>query len=1589
MHHSSHTRPMSGRSIHPTPAPGDCLYHVLAQALTAHDKSKPRTHRQMRDWLHAYMAKKHDIFQPRWDGKNARGTMNLETFDVYLKQQQKSGTWATTLEVEAAALGLRQRIYVIDKDSGKVVLLNEEGASGHIAMLYSHAEGHFEWISGSDEDQLKAHTIPDTIPQAFRAGASTPALTDFASTRQKTNRTSQAAAAKSATLPTRTSKHTSNTHHGKRRAVMQNQTARPVQWVCDVCQRIITGKTIRHVSQLRYAHMVQQHPGMPRDRFHTIRTMANVVPALPQEQVAGEVQWQCAWCHKCLPWLDTSSRQASVREHFKHCQKAPANANRGKNLNKLLKDSGANRYQKKTPATRSHVLRSQTRWNTLRAQAQTLGHELIKPQLNDGHQKHLDIACVKCLTWWCSLGIAERKCNFQCTGQKGRKYHMSRTMVVRWQKYNKTKKRKMSEALQLTHKEVQFLKATPRPTLSSKHPWARDLTECGDVEPHPGSLKCASVNMQGRDNAYHLFEYMKPTMDVVCIQEVNMDEFELQQFRQHSQRNGYRCWGNKGKTQTDTRGRRITRGGIATLVKATLAAHMFHQHSSAEGDILAIVMSNMVLANVYQTHEGLAEGGLRTELTELQNSMPKDWSMVFVGDFNELVGDGMPQHLDMNPNYVREKDTGEASPSRWSGNRCIDWILTSSNLAVDEVHYGHEVFGDHKVLKFRCRHVIDWRENFEMVSTPFLVPHEPDIEWHRTLEQTFAAVTIPAVTDTETEWNHFNLAAQHAHLQALQQHGIHVQLQGVRNKGTEPWVRPKGPPRKPTSESFRGRRLANSLGRCRELHRQLLRDANSDIIDQLTRICQNKWPLNEPWSPSIQQNITKLEDELQKTQMAIQSRRLQRWRDTMRQGGKAATKWLQRKNATAPVSIITKEHDQTTLSDSAKESIQKIEEFWSTYWENSENHVGEGMEAWRQRNQPVNHTLSDNPLTVFDPAILFSESRRLKGSTAGPDGWYGDELATWPLHAWTIYSALVKRWVNREEFPRVWQHCRQSQIPKPEAEKCGGALEVKDLRPITIFSGLWRVLTSSMARHTATQSWAHDYLPAQCHGAVKKRSVHSAIGELEHYFVESQQVLASLDYSKCFDSVAPTLAIDTMKEAGIPAVWTKLLSHVWTRQRRWVQFAGCSAQRPKTVTGSLPQGDGMCPLALNILLASPVRDIMVNLSGRGLRMSTFLDDRNLVAPVHIIPTAIGEWSQWSVKLGLQENEHKMKIVCRKSRQKEELLRAGIEETKFADQARVLGVDFVANKQCAIHKTMQQRRQSAEAIAERLTCVKSLEVRRALWRSRVVSRAAWGHLCRVSSNEDWKTLRRLYKRIHYVQTAASVPLQKLLEGHGQDPQFQAGYWALRAWMRIHADSAMRIADMCKKFGTWASVVAKFLTAHNWQEQEPGCWAHEGIQEYFDWRSTSTTDVDTILHKVRESHREQLWQEFVSSDRRDAALIRATIEEAVYDPCQVQMARKVFQKQGSHGRAVMTGAFWSSAKRSKTEGDMHKTCPWCKSNSIPDTDHLFWQCPHFRETRPFSKPHLVMQCRFGWPEPGANQAINEMVVYHMAQVRSQEM
>ena len=126
--------------------------------------------------------------------------------------------------------------------------------------------------------------------------------------------------------------------------------------------------------------------------------------------------------------------------------------------------------------------------------------------------------------------------------------------------------------------------------------------------------------MQGRENAYRLFDYAAKT-DVVLLQETNMDAHESQQFQAYAAKHGYRAWSTEGRTLRDTMGRRIARGGIVTLVKQTLKADLFHRHPDVKGDIIAINIGTLLLANVYQTHAGLDQGGLRLDLQDLQSSV--------------------------------------------------------------------------------------------------------------------------------------------------------------------------------------------------------------------------------------------------------------------------------------------------------------------------------------------------------------------------------------------------------------------------------------------------------------------------------------------------------------------------------------------------------------------------------------------------------------------------------------------------------------------------------------------------------------------------------------------------------------------------------------------------------------------------------------------------------------------------------------------------------------------------------------------------------------------------------------------------------
>lgn len=202
---------------------------------------------------------------------------------------------------------------------------------------------------------------------------------------------------------------------------------------------------------------------------------------------------------------------------------------------KLLKDAGV-QFKCRTGGGRSQPS-SHSRWVKLVQTAAQQGHALVKPRLGDT-ERSPDIACAMCLQGWCTIGRAESCFTKPCAAQD-RQYNLIRSIAYRWKKSTAAKRTRMRKVFKLTPAEVVALKGP--------------------------SLVCASVNMQGRENAYRLFDYADKT-DVFLLQETNMDARESQEFQAYAVKHGYRAWSTEGRAQIDTMGRRIARGGVVTLV---------------------------------------------------------------------------------------------------------------------------------------------------------------------------------------------------------------------------------------------------------------------------------------------------------------------------------------------------------------------------------------------------------------------------------------------------------------------------------------------------------------------------------------------------------------------------------------------------------------------------------------------------------------------------------------------------------------------------------------------------------------------------------------------------------------------------------------------------------------------------------------------------------------------------------------------------------------------------------------------------------------------------------------------------------------
>ena len=143
--------------------------------------------------------------------------------------------------------------------------------------------------------------------------------------------------------------------------------------------------------------------------------------------------------------------------------------------------------------------------------------------------------------------------------------------------------------------------------------------------------------------------------------------------------------------------------------------------------------------------------------------------------------------------------------------------------------------------------------------------------------------------------------------------------------------------------------------------------------------------------------------------------------------------------------------------------------------------------------------------------------------------------------------------------------------------------------------------------------------------------------------------------------------------------------------------------------------------------------------------------------------------------------------------------------------RVLGVDFTDSAH-GPSPTTDARFERALAMGRRLLNRGiPLDVRRDLWRTRVVTKASWGHLMQPPSDAMLKNLEGLFKQVVFSHKMGSTALRQLLEGHAMHVGFASGMHCLRAWRNC---GMTRELAQDRSVGTWFGNACRCFSERAW-------------------------------------------------------------------------------------------------------------------------------------------------------------------------------
>ena len=628
-------------------------------------------------------------------------------------------------------------------------------------------------------------------------------------------------------------------------------------------------------------------------------------------------------------------------------------------------------------------------------------------------------------------------------------------------------------------------------------------------------MSATMMNVGGQENTWAVARSIvadRPALAI--IQEHCMIPDKCADLARFMQQNGYRSWFAAPLATRHARGHMYTTGGVAIFVRCDKGARLIQKHVANDGQALLLQLEHAYVVGAYLPPRGTPAEDSLAVLDEWVASCAVSEPVFLCGDFNQEpdFANRWTALATRGACHTVRNACNAQMPTRWDGKRCIDWVWASHPHMLTNIAFSDLVIADHRAISFTLQYSQEYVQSFRQVPTRSLLRPENvnKDQWDAATQHVWQTAECPAESSTQQEWNEFCATIEQKYDEALSMcASSHGHRRFLRPKGSAMQVRALEPAtfRLKQHASCRELKVRKLLGRVKEANLQISRHGSAPAV-LIARVWNHPLVRNQ-----VFQSLREIEQwaEAEVVQVVKQDRlaKIQAWKHTMRTDMSRARKWITKQN-TLPVTSVhapTYKHDVATCSN--QDSVDAIASFWHTIWNRQLPQVDEAFEAW-QRHTPAQPEMHWRPLSAKE---LHVHAQRQNDSAAGPDGLSGTEISQLPYKAWHILAELLNRWTNRSELPQVWQSTRQVHLQKPDAKlrHADGAINAKDLRPISIQCSIWRVIASSWTRRKSTRSWINAWVHPTACGGMQGRGLAKAVDVLFQKF-EKGGILLSLAF---------------------------------------------------------------------------------------------------------------------------------------------------------------------------------------------------------------------------------------------------------------------------------------------------------------------------------------------------------------------------------------------------------------------------------------------------------------------------------------------